>query len=194
MTGKKVVRRKQTPPLSGTKYEFRIEEGEVLRRVGFGSFEVIKTKRGIMFKTYTGFHIWTTPYAMGVDGKAQPKNLYAWLDNLIEFKEAVSGHEDESFGDSGQSKGDVLEALKILTEANLVMPVTAFVDEGRAQEAALSYMRWLKDMQDGLREAMSSPLPEEDVKADFEGAERYKLAEDVQDAISEGLEEVTSES
>ena len=82
-------------------YEFRIADGEVTARVHFGAFELIKTKRGIMFKTYTGFHVWTTPYATGLDGKAHPKSLYAWLDNLIEAKKAYEGHEKPHRGQEG---------------------------------------------------------------------------------------------
>ena len=57
-------------------YEFMIASGEVAERVHFGAFELIKTKRGIMFKTYTGFHVWTTPYATGLDGADTPKARY----------------------------------------------------------------------------------------------------------------------
>lgn len=172
-----------------SKFEFRIGSGEVLERQHFGAFELVKTRRGIMFKTYTGFHVWTTPYAAGLDGKARQKSLYAWLDNLIEAKKAYEGHEGEAFGDSGRTKGEVLEAMVIMTEANLAAPLTAFVDEERASGFALEYMAWLNGMQERLAEAMSAPAPAEDPKADAEegdGASLMGEAAQLAEAVQEG--------
>lgn len=160
----------------GMACEFCIREKDVLRRANFGSFEIIKAKSGMMFKTYTGFHVWTTPYAVGLDGKARPKNLYAWLDNLLNFSDEVAGHEKENFGDSGLTIGDIFDAMKTLTEANLIAPVTAFVDEGRAQEKAMEYMSWLYDMQTALGKTMSEQPPEDDAMANAEAdAKREEL-------------------
>ena len=166
-------------------YEFRIADGEVTERVHFGAFEIVKTKRGIMFKTYTGFHVWTTPYAVGLDGKAQPKSLYAWLDNLIEAKKAYKGHESEPFGGGGHTKGEILESMVVLTQANLVYPLTAFIDEERATKFALEYMEWLKKQQEKLAEAMSAPVEDENLKEEFEQGEKVKILGEALDVITE---------
>lgn len=166
-------------------YEFKITSGEVTERVHFGAFELIKTKRGIMFKTYTGFHVWTTPYAMGLDGKAHPKSLYAWLDNLIEAKKTYEGHEKEPFGDSGHTKGDILESMVVLTETNMIAPLTAFINEDRATKLALEYIEWLKKQQEKLAEAMSAPVEDEDMEKDFEQGEKAKILGEALDAVAE---------
>lgn len=175
---------------SKSSYEFKLASGEVLERVHFGAFELVKTKRGIMFKTYTGYHVWVTPYAVGLDGKAKPKSLYAWLDNLIEAKEAYGGHESEPFGDSGHTKGEILESMVVLTQANIVYPLTAFVDEDRATKFALDYMEWLRLQQDALSAAMSSPVPDEDPVSAFEQSEGAKLAGEALEAVAGGGKEV----
>ena len=166
-------------------YEFRIASGEVGERVHFGAFELIKTKRGIMFKTYTGFHVWTTPYATGLNGKAHPKSLYAWLDNLIEAKKTYEGHESEPFDESGHTKGEILESMVVLTETNMIAPLTAFIDEERATKFALEYMEWLKKQQEKLAEAMSAPVEDENLKEEFEQGERVKILDEALDSVTE---------
>ena len=60
-------------------FEFIIKESDVLERENFGSFEIVITKQGAIFKNYTGFRVFTTPYAVGLDGVAHETSLYAWL-------------------------------------------------------------------------------------------------------------------
>lgn len=60
-------------------FEFIIEEKDVLERENFGSFEIVITKGYACFKNYTGFRVFTTPYAVGLDGVAHETSLYAWL-------------------------------------------------------------------------------------------------------------------
>lgn len=166
-------------------YEFKISSSQVTERVHFGGFELIRTKSGIMFKTYTGFHIWVTPYAMGLDGKAHPKSLYAWLDNLIDVKKAYDGHEGEPFDENGRTKGEILEAMVIMTQSNLMAPLTSFIDEERATKFSLEYMEWLAKMQARLEESMAAPVREEDPKEEFEQGEKAKILDEAIDALTE---------
>lgn len=159
-------------------YEFCIKEKDVLERVHFGSFEVIKTKGGIMFKNYTGYHVFTTPYAVGYDGVAHENSLYQWLDNLIEAKKLSEGRLDEQFGDEFLDDGrpllmrDVYDMQKITTEANMLYPLTVFTDVNRAAEQANEQIKWLTKMSEELSEAIadeaSLPSEEEAVRADAE--------------------------
>lgn len=147
-------------------YEFIIEEKDVLERVHFGSFEIVKTRRGIMYKNYAGFHVWTEPYVAREDGGVKETSLYEWLDNAIAHKKLATGHEGDPYGDGGVTRGEVLDTVRMLTEANVTYPMTAFVDLDRATEFATRHMRWLKEMQEKLREAMAATPPKENGYAD----------------------------
>lgn len=155
-------------------FEFSIRENEVIERENFGAFEVVKTKKGIMYKNYTGYHIFVTPYAVGLDGKAHETSLYAWLDNLLQTKKAFDGHLEEPFEDAGITKGDLLNADKIITESNLSWPMTAFIDVEKAASFANDYMKWLNAQQEKLQKVMSEDAPEEDLKAQAEFEAREK--------------------
>ena len=178
-------------------YEFQIKESDVKKRAHFGSFEVIVTTGGIMFKNYSGFHIYTTPYAVGADGVAVKNSLYAWLENLVGTQEAFKDSLDEPFMDATyddgrvMTKGDILEADKLITEGNLLQPMTAFVDLDEATRKAEDHMRWLTRMQEQLLEAMNSePAPEEEaVKADAEEAAKVLAQEAVSDMVGEAIAE-----
>lgn len=45
-------------------FEFIIKKSDVLERENFGSFEIVITKGYACFKNYTGFRVFTTPYAV----------------------------------------------------------------------------------------------------------------------------------
>lgn len=170
-------------------YNFGIKESEIVERGDFGSFEVIKTKRGIMFKTYTGFHVWTTPYAVGTDGKAHKMSLYSWLEELLAFKLIAEGHEDELIDDTGVKKGDILEAMKITTEANLTRSMVVFTDRDYAIQEANRYMDWLKEQTDRLIKTMKEKPQEEDLKADAEFNAKIENQEIIEQIITDIADE-----
>lgn len=166
----KKTKKGKTAKSSGNNlFSFHINENEVIDRTDFGSFEVVRTKRGIMFRTYTGYHIWTSPYAVGVDGTPHYNSLYSWLDNLVEMSKAYSGHENEIFDKDipDVTTGDILESQKIMTVANLTMPLTIFVDPDKAADAANSYMKWLDDMQKKFLSTMSGGIPDDIDEAEY---------------------------
>ena len=70
-------------------FEFIIKESDVLERENFGSFEIVITKGYACFKNYTGFQVFTTPYAVGLDGVAHETSLYAWLKYMVDFKKSI---------------------------------------------------------------------------------------------------------
>lgn len=134
--------------------------GELREKVHFGSFAVVVTSRGALFETYTGYHVWTTPFVTGRDGDVRQKTLYGWLMNLIEFRRQCEGHEGEPMADIPADEeghvvtnGEMLEHLKVVTEANLMQPVVIFGDANRAIEAAVDYEKWLTGCYERLVEA-----------------------------------------
>ncbi len=155
--------------LKDVDFEFSIKKEDILNRADFGSFEIVLTKYGAMFKNYTGFHVWTSPYSVGLDGVAHENSLYGWLVNLVKMKESFSAVEDEAFSEEPSlTNGDILYSSKIITEANLVRPMTVFVDFDEAAISAISHMKWLEKMQEELKKAISSGLPDENIKENAE--------------------------
>lgn len=165
----KINKEKMEKSSEGNLFLFQVNENEVIDCTDFGSFEVVRTKRGIMFRTYTGYHIWTSPYAVGVDGTPHHNSLYSWLDNLVEMSKAYSGHEDEIFDKDNPdiTTGDILESQKIMTVANLTMPLTIFIDPDKAADAANSYMKWLDDMQNKLLATIGGGVPDDINEAEY---------------------------
>lgn len=170
--------------------EFSIASKDITEVADFGSFEIIKTKQGVMFKTYRGYHVWCTPYVTDLEGKAQYNSLYAWQMNLMEAKKAYDGeHRDEPLPDLGITKGDMLDAMKIITEVNLMHPVTAFVDADEAASYASKRMEWMGEMQEKLEEAMRATVTEEteeDIKANAEHDLKAIEGEAIAEMLKEG--------
>lgn len=146
--------------------EFDILPSDVIKRENFGGFELIKTKKGIMFKNYTGYHVWTTQYAVGIDGKAHEYSLYAALDELFELKK-LAEKKPKGLVVEGVTNKDIYESKCIVVQANLTKPVTVFTDVQLAIKSAKEYMDWLNSKQKDLAESMSN-LKEEDEKANAE--------------------------
>lgn len=166
-------------------FEFFIEENDVLERENFGSFEIIISKTHACFKNYTGYRVFTTPYAVGIDGKAHETSLYAWLKYMVEFKKSIVGKENEKFADTDVTNQEMLDGLKITTEANLTKPMVVFTDIDEAQIEAIRYYDWFGSQMQGLQEAMESTPPEEDVKANAEFEQKAVMAEEAKEVFDE---------
>lgn len=167
-------------------FEFIIEEKDVLDRENFGSFEIIVCKTGCIFKNYTGYRVFTTHYAVGLDGKAHETSLYAWLKYMVEFKKSIVGKENEKFADTDVTNQDMLDGLKITAEANLIKPMVVFTDVEEAQKEAMRYQEWFtKQMQD-LQTAMETIPPEEDVKANAEFEQKSIMEEEAKEIFNVG--------
>lgn len=170
---------------NGMAYEFVIREKDVIERVDFGAFEVIKTSSGIMWKNYNGYHVFTKKYSTDNMGKAIEGSLYAWLDNLIETHKAFDGLMDEQFDGQTHDDGtpltnrEIYDMDRIVTEANLTKPLTIFTDLNEAIVAANEYISWLRERQEELLKAESEDLSSEDdvLRADVEEQERQELTE-----------------
>lgn len=169
--------------------EFQLTEADVVDKADFGHYEILITKKGAMFKTHTGYHVWTTPYAANEKGEAVEMSLYKWLVEAVKLKHTIDGHEKELLVENGeQTKGDLLDGVSITTEANIMFPMTAFVDRDRAMEFAKNQMDWITAKLKELETAMNTTPPEEDVKADTEFNAKVEMAEQVQEMAKEALE------
>ena len=73
----------------------------------------------------------------------------------------------------------------MLTETNMIAPLTAFIDEERATKLALEYMEWLKKQQEKLADVMSAPVEDEDPEEEFEQGEKVKILGEALDAVTE---------
>lgn len=178
---------------NGLSYEFCIKEKDVTDRLYCGSFEVIKTKSGIMYKNFSGFHVFTTPYAVGPMGEAVETSLFARLNELIGFHKEYEKRMDEQVEEETLSDGtpltygDLYTSMKIIIEANLSFPQTALIDMDEASVFANKYIEKLTDAQNKLLEAMNGDVAseEEAVKADAEEGAKALM----QDTINEMIDE-----
>ncbi|KAB5483191.1 hypothetical protein [Phocaeicola vulgatus] len=167
-------------------FEFIIKESDVLERENFGSFEIVVFKQGICFKNYTGYKVFTTPYAVGLDGVAHETSLYAWLRYMVDFKKSIKGKENEMFGETTSTNKEFLDGMKVLTEANLIKPMTVFTDINDAQKEAENYMKWMEGQMKDLNKAMNTTPPEEDLKANAEFEQKAIIAEEAEEMFDDG--------
>lgn len=171
-------------------YEFIIKSDDVIERVPFGSFEIIRTKQGMVFKTFTGFSVFVSRYAVASDGEAHDTSLFSWLDELIQMKKDFSGHESEPFSDGvNYTKGDLLRAYEITTEANLTRPMTVFIDRDYAMEEGNRYLQWFVGMMQKYAAITNSPAPEEDPKKDAEFNAKNEWEENLKEMANENADE-----
>lgn len=167
-------------------FEFIIKESDVLERENFGSFEIVVFKQGICFKNYTGYKVFTTPYAVGLDGVAHETSLYAWLRYMVDFKKSIKGKENEMFGETTSTNKEFLDGMKVLTEANLIKPMTVFTDINDAQKEAENYMKWMEGQMKDLNKAMNTTPPEEDLKANAAFEQKAIIAEEAEEMFDDG--------
>lgn len=170
------MKKKKTDPVKLGEF---ILKGEDIEEVAdFGTFAIVKSKKGIMFKTYTGFHVWTAPYVLDLNGKAQKNSLYAWLESVMEAKVSCEGkHGTEMYPETDVTRHDMLEAMKIITEANILYPITAFTNLDTATDFAQKQIKWLRERQDELANAVGMKINEEVEAENFELSEKAVEAE-----------------
>lgn len=169
-------------------FEFIIKESDVLERENFGSFEIVITKGYACFKNYTGFRVFTTPYAVGLDGVAHETSLYAWLKYMVDFKKSIKGKENEMFGETGSTNQEFLDGMKVVTESNLIKPMAVFTDIDEAQKEAENYLKWMEQQMKDLDKVMNTTPPEEDLKANAEFEQKAIMAEEAKEVFNGGAE------
>ena len=165
-------------------FEFIISIRDVIERENFGSFELVKTAKGIMYKNYTGYHVWTTQYSTGIDGKAGQFSLYRALDELLKLKKLAKNHPDDIYFKEITNK-QMFDSDIIVIEANLTRPMTVFTDVSESLKAASEYIEWLKKKQVKIQKAMSK-LEKEDEKANAEFDASIKNTEQLKSILNNG--------
>ena len=149
--------------------EFDILASDVIKRENFGGFELIKTKKGIMFKNYTGYHIWISKYSaasVGLDGKAHEFCLYLAMDELFSLKKK-SEQDPNGIIVDGVTNETFYNSKVIVLQSNLLRPLVVFTDEMESLKSAKEYLAWMDKKQKELAKSMSN-LKEEDDKANAE--------------------------
>ena len=149
--------------------EFDILASDVIQRENFGGFELVKTKKGIMFKNYTGYHIWISKYSaasVGLDGKAHEFCLYLAMDELFSLKKKAEQDPNGIIVD-GVTNEAFYNSKAIVLESNLLRPLVVFTDEMESLKSAKEYLAWMDKKQKELAKSMSN-LKEEDDKANAE--------------------------
>lgn len=154
---------------------------DIQKQADFGTFKITKTRECIAYTNYVGYTVITKPYTTTPEGKATELSIYAWLNYVLDIKEYLDTHKDESFENLGVTCGEWLETLKIVTEANITKPCVVFTDSNYAMDEANRHIKWLDEKSKQLMEAMSAPVSEEDEKAN---AEEFGRAIDAENAAS----------
>lgn len=178
---------------SGRDVPFSEEEyGTVVERCDIGAFSIILTTRGAMFETYTGYHVWTTPYSASAYTEASEKTLYRWLKELVNLSHKAAADPDGEYAaGTGITNKEMLQNAAIIVEANLLHPITAFLDEDRATKFAIEYMEWLTKTGEELlgkaAENVAGRTDEEDDKALAESVARQEAIETMK-SIVDGIE------
>lgn len=169
-----------------------IDRSKVEKAQDFERFLVVLLKDSAVYHSYTGFEIRCNAWCRGMSSETKRASLYEWLVNLVGMKEACVKHGKENYPGTSMSYNDLLDAMVIMTEANLTHPITAFTDIDEAAKFANGYISWLGDKMKELGETMDKEETEEsseDFKKDFEhGAEAIN-----KDVIKDVLKDVQKE-
>ena len=165
-----------------------LSEKDLLEKEEFGSFYIEIYKTGIMFSNYTGYRVFTTPYAVGLDDVAHETSLYAWLKYMVDFKKSIKDKENEMFGETTSTNKEFFDGMKVLTEANLIKPMAVFTDINEAQKEAENYMKWMEGQMKDLNKAMNTTPPEEDLKANAEFEQKVIMAEEAKEVFDGSVE------
>lgn len=168
---------------------FEIKRKDIEEAVDFGRFEVVVCKGGVIFRTYTGFMLWCTPWVVAFEGKAGETSLYQWLVNLVAMKKECVGKESEPYpymGDASITYQDVLDSMVTLTAANLTHPTVAFIDMDEATRFAQHHIDWLISKSKELESAMNKSVPDETkevLRKNFEHEQGVLLAEEASNIL-----------
>lgn len=175
-------------------FDFHVTEADVEDYADFGAFEILKFKKGMMYRDYTGYHIWVEPYVVGPHGKASKTTLYQWLETAMANRNNLKDAPEKPFADDFTC-GELLDYEKIITEATLEWPKMAFVDINMAGLFAHLYIKWLDAYQKKLALAMSEAAPD-DYAMEVEEKARLEYAEQSEKFLTEMqnvLEKLTSD-
>lgn len=163
-----------------------IKRTDVTEVADFGPFFIVLLKDGAIYHTHFGYEVRCKRWLMDLSGGTNETTLYNWLCNLVQMKKATAGHEDEMFPETDQTKEQMLEYSKLITDANMLHPVTAFSDLETATKFANERINYLRESSQKLDSAMNSNVKEEseeDLKKNFEQGQQEIIADQLRQEL-----------
>lgn len=164
-----------------------IDEENVVSVTDFGSFFVVLLKDGAIYHTHIGYEVRCKRWVMDVNNNRQVGLLNNWLYDLVEMKKNIKGKEKELFPGSGSTNQDMLDFSVIVTEANMLHPVSAFADVSVAAKFADERLKYLREQSEKLEAAMNAEVKEEseeDLAKNFEDGQKAIMSEQVSDMLN----------
>lgn len=165
-----------------------VDKKNVVSITDFGSFFIILLKDGAIYHTHIGYEVRCKRWCTDMNNETQETTLFNWLSNLVDFKKAVRGNEQVEFPGTGQTNEQMLDYMKILTEANMLHPVTAFSDLDTATKFASDRINFLREKAEELDKATSSSVQEEseeDMRKNYENGQQAVIAEDTASVLAD---------
>ena len=120
-----------------------------------------------------------------LEGKAGESSLYSWLNYALEMHEELTEHKDEINPQLGVKNEDWLNAVKIITEANMTRPCVVFTDTDLAVSEANRHMQWLDEKMKLLYKTMQAEPPAADPKADAEEFSKAIAQENLENVLND---------
>lgn len=157
-----------------------IDKKDVVSITDFGPFFIVLLKDGAIYHTHIGYEVRCKRWAMDVNNERKETTLYGWLVNLVGLKNGIKGHEEEFFPETDRTNRDMLDSMSLVTEANMLHPVSAFSDVDTAAKFAGERLSYLRAQCAKLEALMSSDLEDEsesDLAKNFESGQNAVLAE-----------------
>lgn len=145
-------------------FSFQIKPEDVVRQVMFPHFKVVMLKDGVWYENYHGSVTYAKRYTLVPGFGASETTLYQWFDELLKTYDAYKDCREEKIDQknvSGLTKGDIIDYLVLVTEANLVKPSIVFADQEEASKAAIEVLQYINSRQDKLNEVASGVVKEE---------------------------------
>lgn len=165
-----------------------VDKKKVVGVTDFGSFFVVLLKDGAIYHTHIGYEVRCKRWLMDVSNDRKETSLYSWLVNLVAMKGSIKGKEEELFPGTDQTNQAMLDFSVIITEANMLHPVSAFCDMDEAAKFANDRLNWLRAHSEKLEAAMNAETKEEseeDLAKDFEHGQKAVMAEELAKEVGE---------
>lgn len=165
-----------------------VDEKNVVSVTDFGSFFIVLLKDGAIYHTHIGYEVRCKRWLMDVNNERKETTLYNWLVNLVAMKNEIKGHEDELFPETDQTNQQMLDYTKVITEANILHPVSAFSDMDTAAKFANERLKYLREQSEKLEAAINAEVKEEteeDLAKNFEHGEQAIMAEQVAEQLNQ---------
>lgn len=156
-----------------------IDEKKVVSVTDFGSFFIVLLKDGAIYHTHIGYEVRCKRWLMDINNERKETTLYNWLVNLVAMKKDFKGKENELFPETDRTYKDMLDFTVICTEANMLHPVSAFVDADEAAKFANERLNYLQEQSKKLEAAMNADVKEEteeDLAKNFEHGQQAIMA------------------